>query len=62
MSDAAVPDRDQRLLVVDDQAVIRRALAMMLAAEPGIDVVGQAADAYTHSRIELAVRAIGRRG
>jgi DNA-binding NarL/FixJ family response regulator len=33
-----------RLLVVDDQALIRRGLSMMLAAEPGIEVVGQAAD------------------
>jgi DNA-binding NarL/FixJ family response regulator len=33
-----------RLLVADDQALIRRGLSMMLAAEPGIEVVGQAAD------------------
>ncbi len=33
-----------RLLIADDQALIRRGLAMMLAAEPGIEVVGQAAD------------------
>lgn len=33
-----------RLLVVDDQPIIRRGLALMLDAEPDIDVVGQAAD------------------
>jgi DNA-binding NarL/FixJ family response regulator len=33
-----------RLLIVDDQPLIRRGLSMMLAAEPGIEVVGQATD------------------
>lgn len=33
-----------RLLIVDDQPLIRRGLALMLGAEAGIDVVGQAAD------------------
>ncbi len=33
-----------RLLIVDDQPLIRRGLAMMLAAEANIVVVGQAAD------------------
>jgi DNA-binding NarL/FixJ family response regulator len=32
------------LLVVDDQALIRRGMALMLAIEPDIEVVGQAAD------------------
>ena len=33
-----------RLLIVDDQSLIRRGLSMMLATEPGIEVIGQAAD------------------
>ena len=33
-----------RLIIVDDQPVIRRGLSMMLGAEPDIDVVAQAAD------------------
>jgi DNA-binding NarL/FixJ family response regulator len=33
-----------RLLIVDDQPLIRRGLSMMLATEPEIEVVGQAAD------------------
>ncbi|WP_367066949.1 response regulator transcription factor [Oryzisolibacter sp. LB2S] len=33
-----------RLLIVDDQPIIRRGLALMLGAEPGIEVVGQAGD------------------
>ena len=36
--------RSLRLLIVDDQPIIRRGLALMLASEPGVDVVGQAAD------------------
>lgn len=38
------PGAPLRLLIVDDQPLIRRGLAMMLATEPGIEVVGQAAD------------------
>ena len=33
-----------RLIIVDDQPVIRRGLSMMLGSEPGIEVVAQAAD------------------
>ena len=43
-----------RLLIVDDQPLIRRGLAMMLAAEPGIVVLGQACDGL--DAIEQALR------
>jgi DNA-binding NarL/FixJ family response regulator len=33
-----------RVLVVDDQELFRRGLTMLLAAEPGIEVVGEAGD------------------
>ncbi|MCZ2136473.1 MAG: response regulator transcription factor [Burkholderiales bacterium] len=33
-----------RLLIVDDQPIIRRGLALTLAAEPDLDVLGQAGD------------------
>jgi DNA-binding NarL/FixJ family response regulator len=33
-----------RVLIADDQALIRRGMALMLGAEPDIEVVGQAAD------------------
>lgn len=38
------PSPPLRLLIVDDQPLIRRGLAMILASEPGIEIVGQAAD------------------
>ncbi|HTT13951.1 MAG TPA: response regulator transcription factor [Burkholderiaceae bacterium] len=43
--------RRLRLLIVDDQPVIRRGLALILGTAPDIDVVGQAADG--HEAIEL---------
>ena len=48
--------RPLRLLIVDDQPLIRRGLAMMLAAEPGIEVVGQAADGLDAIEQALANR------
>ncbi len=41
-----------RVLVVDDQPLIRRGLALTLGVEPGIEIVGQAADGQ--EAIELA--------
>jgi DNA-binding NarL/FixJ family response regulator len=45
-----------RLLIVDDQPLIRRGLSMMLAAEPGIEVIGQAADGIEAVEQALASR------
>ena len=58
MSTAVVGDaaRALRLLIVDDQPLIRRGLAMMLASEPGIEVVGQAADGLEAIEQALATR------
>lgn len=55
MSDASAAPaaRALRLLIVDDQPIIRRGLSMMLAAEADIDVVGQAADG--HEAVALAL-------
>lgn len=41
-----------RLLIADDQPIIRRGLALMLGAEDGIEVVGQAGDGV--QALELA--------
>ncbi len=43
-----------RLLIADDQPLIRRGLAMMLASEPGIEIVGQAADGVEAVELALA--------
>lgn len=45
-----------RLLVVDDQAVVRAGLAVILGAEPDIDVVGQAADGAEAVRLARELR------
>ncbi|HMN76766.1 MAG TPA: response regulator transcription factor [Burkholderiaceae bacterium] len=48
--------RTLRLLIVDDQALIRRGLSMMLAGEAGIDIVGEAADGAQAVEMALAKR------
>jgi DNA-binding NarL/FixJ family response regulator len=57
MSDErAAPRRSLRLLIVDDQPIIRRGLALMLASEPGVEVVGQAADGLEAIAQALALK------
>ena len=43
MTDAPTATTDIRLLIVDDQALVRMGFRMLLDAEPGIAVVGEAA-------------------
>jgi DNA-binding NarL/FixJ family response regulator len=50
------PTPPLRLLIVDDQPLIRRGLSMMLAIEPGIEIVGQAADGLEAIELALATR------
>jgi two-component system chemotaxis response regulator CheB len=43
---AAVPERRIRVLVVDDSALVRKAITDALADDPEIEVVGSACDAW----------------
>src|SRR5205085_7385629 len=45
-------DQSLRVLIVDDHALFRRGLQMVLRQEPDIDVVGEAADG--HEAVEKA--------
>ncbi|MER6301986.1 response regulator transcription factor [Kitasatospora sp. NPDC001539] len=45
-----------RVLVAEDQAAVRTALVMILRAEPGLEVVGQAADGEEAVRLALELR------
>lgn len=45
-----------RLMVVDDQPLIRRALTMMLGAEPGIEIAAQASDGVEAIEVALVAR------
>ena len=50
---AASPEEPRiRVLVVDDQALVRRGMTLMLAVEPDMEVVGQASDGV--EAVELA--------
>ena len=44
-----------RVLVVDDQELFRRGLTMLLAAEPGIEVVGEAGDGVEGTSLASSV-------
>ncbi|MEV6210646.1 response regulator transcription factor [Kitasatospora sp. NPDC051914] len=45
-----------RVLVAEDQAAVRAALVMILRAEPGIEVAGEAADGEEAVRLALELR------
>ncbi|MEV0897030.1 response regulator transcription factor [Actinoplanes sp. NPDC049802] len=47
------PDEPVRVLIADDQALIREGIASLLGIEPGIEVVGTAADG--RAAVELAL-------
>jgi two-component system chemotaxis response regulator CheB len=40
------PAKPIRVLIVDDSALIRKLLTMLLTSDPDIEVVGAAADPY----------------
>ena len=50
------PAADIRLLIVDDQALVRMGFRMLLEAEPGIRVVGEAASGSDALRIATELR------
>ena len=54
MATSAAKDSRIRVLVADDQALIRRGMSLMLAAEADMEVVGQAADGV--DAVEMAER------
>jgi len=57
MTDAtAEPTTDIRLLLVDDQALVRMGFRMLLEAEPGIRVVGEASNGTDAVRIAAELR------
>ncbi|MEU9886818.1 response regulator transcription factor [Sphaerisporangium sp. NPDC051011] len=53
-ADRSGRDEPIRVLIVDDHALIRRSLELALAAEPDIDVVGEASDGQ--EAVEIADR------
>jgi len=46
MADQKQPARKIRVLIVDDSALVRKILTELLGSDPGIEVVGSAADAF----------------
>ena len=44
-----------RVLVVDDQELFRRGLTMLLAVEPGIEVIGEAGDGVDGTALAISV-------
>jgi len=54
-----VPDRPIRVLVADDQELVRTGLRMILDAQPGIEVVAEAADGAEAVRTATRLRPDG---
>ncbi|MBO1741154.1 response regulator transcription factor [Leifsonia sp. TF02-11] len=52
----SVPDRPLRILLVDDQALVRLGFRMVLEAEPDLQVVGEAADGAQAIRLSVETR------
>lgn len=52
----SVPDRPLRILLVDDQALVRLGFRMVLEAEPDLQVVGEAADGAEAIRLAVETR------
>ena len=50
------PYRKVRVLIVDDSAMVRKVLAMGLAGDPGLDVVGQASSAEVARAMMIELR------
>jgi DNA-binding NarL/FixJ family response regulator len=47
---------DVRVLLADDQEIVRTGLAMILDAQPGIEVIGQAVNGYQAVELALGLR------
>ena len=56
MTDPGLPQRPLRVLLVDDQALVRLGFRMVLEAEPDLQVVGDAADGAEAVRLAVETR------
>jgi len=56
-----MPEPVVRVLVVDDQAMVREGFAALLAAQPDVEVVGTAADGQAAVELVTELTAAGRR-
>jgi len=54
--EGVAPDSPIRVVVIDDHSLFRRGITALLAHEPGIAVVGEAADGFDGIRTVLAQR------
>lgn len=56
MTEPGLPERRLRVLLVDDQALVRLGFRMVLEAEPDLQVVGEAADGFEATRLAVETR------